>query len=107
MTFALELKASGQLINSHLRDYGDLADASTIESMTQRPQEMSVPSDIELLIESCKQAAIFPRNLIDKLVPQHHLDAYFARLDNQSSRIFCEDGKAAVDIWEYDDNVKG
>jgi hypothetical protein len=68
---------------------------------------MSIQSDTELLIESCKQASIFPRNLVRKFTPQHHLIAYFARLDEQAPRLFCEDGKAAVDIWEYDDNVKG
>lgn len=68
---------------------------------------MSIPSDFELLIESCNQAATFPRNLVHKLIPQYQLDVYFAHLDDQSSRLFCEDGKAAVDIWEYDDNIKG
>jgi len=68
---------------------------------------MSIPSDLELLIASCNQSAIFPSNLVHKLIPRYYLDAYFARLDEQSSRLFCEDGKAAVDIWEYDDNVKG
>lgn len=68
---------------------------------------MSVQSDTEQLIESCKQAWKFPQNLVHKFTPQHHLDAYFARLDEQAPRLFCEDGKAALNIWEYDDNVKG
>ena len=68
---------------------------------------MSVQSDTEQLIESCKQAWKFPQNLVQKFTPQHHLDAYYARLDEQAPRLFCEDGKAALNIWEYDDNVKG
>jgi hypothetical protein len=70
-------------------------------------QAMSVQSDTEKLIESCKQAWKFPQNLVQKITPQHHLDAYYARLDEQAPRLFCEDGKAALNIWEYDDNVKG
>jgi hypothetical protein len=68
---------------------------------------MSTSPDTELLIGSCNQAPTFPRNLVQKLIPQHHLSAYFARLEEQAPRLFCEDGKAALDIWEYDDSVKG
>lgn len=68
---------------------------------------MSDLSDTELLANSCLDASNFPRNIIRHYTPQHHLDAYFSRLDRQAPDLFCEDGKAALDIWEYDDVVKG
>jgi hypothetical protein len=79
-----------------------------IESTTQKiGQAMSIPSDTDLLIESCKKASIFPKNIVHQFTPLHHLEGYFNRLDEQAPRLFCEDGQAALDIWEYDDNVKG
>jgi hypothetical protein len=68
---------------------------------------MSIPSDTELLIESCKKAPFFPKNIVLQSTPLHHLESYFIRLEQHARRLFCEDGKAALDIWEYDDNVKG
>jgi len=68
---------------------------------------MSVPSDAELFTNSCWQYASFPKNIIKHTTPQHHLDRYGERLDEHEHRIFCEDGQASVDIWEFDDNVQG
>ena len=68
---------------------------------------MSNHSDIALLIDSCKQSSLYPKNIIRQFTPRHHLRAYYTRLDQQAPRICCEDGKAALDIWEYDDNFKG
>jgi hypothetical protein len=68
---------------------------------------MSIPSSTELLIESCKKASTFPINIVRQSTPFHHLESYFTRLGHQAPRLFCEDGEAALDMWEYDDNVKG
>ncbi|CZR62157.1 uncharacterized protein PAC_12054 [Phialocephala subalpina] len=71
---------------------------------------MSIPSDTELLRKSCLEAFDFPKNVVRTSTPQHHLNTYRVRLAaeidtfNNSDRLFCEDGKAALDIWEYDDN---
>jgi hypothetical protein len=70
-------------------------------------------SDSEQLRRSCLNAFDFPNNIVRTSTPQHYLDAYRLRLAeqidsyNKADRLFCEDGKAALDIWEYDDNVKG
>jgi hypothetical protein len=64
-------------------------------------------SDADLFTKSCLQASFFPKNIVRHSIPQHHLDDYVSRLDRESSRLFCDDGRAALDILEYDDEVKG
>jgi len=68
---------------------------------------MSTPSDSKLLEISCLQCATFPKNIACSGTPQYHLERYLSRLDEHSSRLFREDGDASVDVWEYDDHVKG
>jgi hypothetical protein len=68
---------------------------------------MSIPSDTELLAGSCLAASSFPKNIVRHATPLHHLEGYFERLRENAKRIFCEDGKAGLDILEYDDIVKG
>jgi hypothetical protein len=66
-----------------------------------------VMSDADLFTKSCLEASLFPKNIVRHSTPQHHLDAYVSRLDRESSRLFCDDGRATLDILEYDDEVKG
>jgi hypothetical protein len=68
---------------------------------------MSAPSDSKLLETSCLQSATFPKNIPCSGIPQYHLERYLTRLDEHSSRLFREDGDGSVDVWEYDDFVKG
>jgi hypothetical protein len=81
--------------------------ASTAKPTARVSQRMSIPSDTQLLIESCKRASIFPINIVRQFTPPHQLEAYYTQLDQQAPRLFCVDGEAALDIWEYEDNVKG
>jgi hypothetical protein len=67
---------------------------------------MEPQSDSQLLQRSCLDAAQFPNNIVRQDTPKHHLDVYYKRLNDQSERLFCEDGKAAVDILEYSEILK-
>jgi len=64
-------------------------------------------SDSHLFAKSSSEAVYFPQNVVRPFVSQHHLDAFTRRLNEQETRIFCKDGKAAVDMWEYIDSLKG
>jgi hypothetical protein len=87
--------------------YVDAAALFAIDlSKDQKPSRRCQFFQTLRLRESCKQASNFPRDLVHKSTPHHHLDAYFARLEEQAPRLFCKDGNAALNIWEYDDNIK-
>jgi hypothetical protein len=64
-------------------------------------EAMSAPTDSDLLARSCREAAAYPRNIVRSLIPSYHLDDYYARLGEQSDRLFSEEAKTAVDVWEF------
>jgi len=64
-------------------------------------------SDYQLFSKSCSAAASFPQNIVRPFVSQHHLDAFFRRLNEHEKRLFCRDGDAAVDLWEYSSSSRG
>ncbi|KAL2073992.1 hypothetical protein VTL71DRAFT_7770 [Oculimacula yallundae] len=68
---------------------------------------MSVPSDDELFHMATTKAATFPVNTIRPTVSQHQLESYRKRLGSHAERLFCDDGDASIDLWEYNDRVKG
>lgn len=65
--------------------------------------------DQDLFLKSCKAAADYPENIVKHNTYKHHLQAYRARLDEKirTGRLFCDEGKAALDIWEFDDGLPG
>jgi hypothetical protein len=68
---------------------------------------MSTIPDADLLDNSCSQVSLFPSNILHHTTPQYHLNSYKKLLADREPFMFCEDGLAALDMLEYDDNVKG
>jgi hypothetical protein len=64
-------------------------------------------SDLKLLLRSCNEAATFPKNTIRSNTSRHHLEGYFLKLNEHDERLFCEDGEAGLNLFEYDDKTKG
>jgi hypothetical protein len=56
---------------------------------------------------SCSQSENYPECLINPATQEYNLKSYHQRLDDESSRLFCSDSKADVDIWEYVDFSSG
>ncbi|KAF4628548.1 hypothetical protein G7Y89_g9603 [Cudoniella acicularis] len=54
--------------------------------------------------KSCETFMTYPKNIVRSTTPQHYLQQYYNRLSSHQDRIFCDDGKASLDIWEYDDD---
>lgn len=58
--------------------------------------------------KSCFEAAKFPSNLIDPGTYNYSLQEYVGKLDEHQNRLFCDDeSKAAVDVWELEDQGTG
>lgn len=57
---------------------------------------------MELFLGSCRNAADYPKNLVYHNPYEHSLVSYWERLDEQKSRLFFDETKAAVDFWDYD-----
>lgn len=49
-------------------------------------------------------AGLFPTNIVRPTTSRHHLEGFNRRLNQHKSRLFCEDGSANLDLWEYNDN---
>jgi hypothetical protein len=64
-------------------------------------------SDNELFKTACERADSFPINSIRSITSKQHLDGYRERLKGHADRLFCGDGNASLDIWEYNDIVAG
>ena len=64
-------------------------------------------SDKQLFSRSCLDAATFPRNAVRSTTSPHQLNGFSRRLDEHDKRLFCPDGRASLDLWQYDDNDKG
>jgi hypothetical protein len=57
--------------------------------------------------KSCNESEEYPKCLVNPATHEYNLKSYRERLDDQSSRLFCSDLKADVDIWEYVDSSSG
>jgi hypothetical protein len=64
-------------------------------------------SDKELFSASCASAGLFPTNTVRPTTSRHHLEGFYRRLNEHRNRLFCEEGKASLDLWEYHDNFRG
>lgn len=62
---------------------------------------------MDQLARSCFDAAVFPKNLIDPWTYDHSLEKYVERLDQNQSRLFYNESKAAVEVLELEDQGKG
>lgn len=58
-------------------------------------------------IQSCNTAAEYPKNIICHNSYEYLLIAYTEHLDEQESRLFCDESKAVVHIRHYDEAKKG
>jgi hypothetical protein len=58
-------------------------------------------------IQSCTNAAEYPKNIVFHNSYDHLLIAYTEHLDEQESRLFCDESKAVVHIRHYDEAKKG
>ncbi|KAK0102818.1 hypothetical protein ONS96_005453 [Cadophora gregata f. sp. sojae] len=67
---------------------------------------MTILPDQELLRGATLKAATFPRNTVRPTTSRHHLEGYLKRLNSHDGRLFCVDGKASIDLWDYDDFAK-
>lgn len=57
---------------------------------------------MERLLESCNQAAHFPRNLIHHDTYEHSLKAYVERLDERQLGLFHKEEHARLDLVDFD-----
>jgi hypothetical protein len=64
-------------------------------------------SDQQLLLRSSSEAATFPKNTIRSNASRHHLEGYFLKLNEHQERLFCDDGQAGLNLFEYDENTNG
>ena len=64
-------------------------------------------SDNQLFSRSCTNAATFPKNIVRSTTSKHNLESFFNRLEEHNDRLFCGDGKASIELWEYLDTVQG
>ncbi|KAH7313155.1 hypothetical protein BKA65DRAFT_517421 [Rhexocercosporidium sp. MPI-PUGE-AT-0058] len=67
---------------------------------------MTTLSDQELLKGATLKSGNFPKNTVRPTTSRHHLDGYLKRLNSHDRRLFCDDGKASVDLWDYDEYAK-
>ncbi|KAH9207730.1 hypothetical protein DL95DRAFT_395781, partial [Leptodontidium sp. 2 PMI_412] len=63
---------------------------------------MTTLTDQELLKRATLKSGTFPKNTVRPTTSRHHLDGYLKRLNSHNWRLFCDDGKASVDLWDYD-----
>ena len=61
----------------------------------------------EPFLRSCNRSVDFPKNLISCDLHAYDRESYFTRLQENQSRLFCEERKASVDIWDLGDAEKG
>jgi len=54
------------------------------------------------LIESCRLANTFPKNLLCHNHHEYALNAYVRELDKRQSELFCADDAGAVDFWDLE-----
>ncbi|KAG4430226.1 hypothetical protein IFR05_014297, partial [Cadophora sp. M221] len=66
----------------------------------------SAAANSVLFAKSCSEAASYPKNLVQSPFSRSHLERYGNRLHEQSGRLFCEEGRAAVNLWDYDENIE-
>jgi hypothetical protein len=57
--------------------------------------------------QSCADAAEYPKNLVCHKSYDYLLTAYAEQLDEQESRLFCDDSKASVYIRQHNEVRKG
>lgn len=63
--------------------------------------------DQELFLESCKAWERYPENVVKHNTYTHTLKSYASILDERAGVLFCAEGKALLDIWEYYDAISG
>jgi hypothetical protein len=63
--------------------------------------------DEERFKQSCTNAAGYPKNIIYHNSYDHVLTTYAEQLNEQESRLFCDELKAAVYIRDYNEAKKG
>jgi len=56
---------------------------------------------------SCDEAVEFPKNLVYHNTFDHNLQRYSERLDEHELRLFFDEKKANLDIWDFDDESQG
>lgn len=54
------------------------------------------------LIESCRAASTFPKNLLCHNTYEYALDTYVRELNKRESDLFCADGEGALDFWDLE-----
>ena len=64
-------------------------------------------TDQDLFVESCKAAERYPENVVRHNTYKHNLKAYRTILNERAGVLFCMEGKALLDIWEYYDALPG
>jgi len=64
-------------------------------------------TDLDLFVESFKAADRYPENVVRHNTYTHNLKTYRAILNERAGVLFCMEGKALLDLWEYDDALPG
>ena len=55
---------------------------------------------LDELIEEMSNGSEYPRNVFDGVVHEHTLKALEAQLRIRSGKLFCNESKANVELWE-------
>lgn len=61
----------------------------------------------EPFVRSCQDSAEYPQNLISPEMHVYDVKSYYKRFKEHEGRLFCEQQKAAVGIWDLGDGGKG
>ena len=59
------------------------------------------------LLVSCKEALLFPRNLVCHNDYEHTLNSYYNRLNEFQTKLFQDESKSALDFSELDYDSNG
>jgi hypothetical protein len=54
------------------------------------------------LVESCRVANTFPKNLLCHNTHEYALDTYVRELKKRESALFCAEGEGALDFWDME-----
>jgi len=64
---------------------------------------------MDQLNQCCFNAKQFPKGstLVFPGTYEHYLERYYDRLKDNENRLFCEEPKSAVDIFQLEENTQG
>lgn len=62
---------------------------------------------MEQVVNSCKAAADYPKNLIRSNTYEFIARAYFEKLEERQLTLFNDETRASLEFWDFGDSAKG